>query len=109
MQDDAYYVTRPDYNPKKSWKGARWQTIIIGRLWTQWFILWESRNKDVHGADAKQSTEAERRNTERASNAAGFIRSQESLRTFGTGTTDEGHQRPLYAIYMEYKVLDHYQ
>ena len=59
---DAYNVTRPDYNPKKSRKGAKWQSLIIGRLWTQWYLLWESRNKDVHGADAKQSAEVERRN-----------------------------------------------
>ena len=65
---DAYYVTRPDYNPKKSRKGAKWQILIIGRLWTQWYLLWESRNKDVHGADAKQSAEVERRNALRTLN-----------------------------------------
>jgi hypothetical protein len=35
------------------------------RLWTKWFLLWEIRNKALHGADSRQQAQAERRNVER--------------------------------------------
>jgi hypothetical protein len=60
---DAFYVTRPNYNPQKSRKGARWQVAIITCLWDQWYSLWENRNNDLHGADTRQSALIERQNT----------------------------------------------
>ncbi|KAI2493958.1 hypothetical protein MHU86_20566 [Fragilaria crotonensis] len=57
---DAHYVTRPNYNSKKSRKGAKWQVAIIGRLWDDWYLLWESRNNDLHGANAQQHAVLER-------------------------------------------------
>lgn len=61
-KQDAYYVTRPNYNPKKCRKGSAWQVAIIRCLWDQWYLLWEIRNKDLHGEDARQSAIIERRN-----------------------------------------------
>ncbi|KAI2503536.1 hypothetical protein MHU86_10918 [Fragilaria crotonensis] len=59
---DAHYATRPNYNSKKSKKGSKWQVAMIGRLWDNWYLLWESRNNDLHGADARLSALADRRN-----------------------------------------------
>jgi hypothetical protein len=60
---DAYYSTRSHANPGKQRQGDSWQVAIIGCLWDQWYLLWESRNKDLHGADARQSSVIERQNT----------------------------------------------
>jgi hypothetical protein len=60
---DAYYVTRPNYNKQNSPRGSQWQVAIIGRLWDQWYLVWESRNNDLHGSDAKHNALVERRNT----------------------------------------------
>ncbi len=30
---------------------ARWTEKIIQRLWSEWFLLWETRNLQVHGHD----------------------------------------------------------
>jgi hypothetical protein len=59
---DAHYVTRPNSTGKKRRKGAKWQVAIIGRMWDTWYLLWESRNTDLHGADARQRALVERRN-----------------------------------------------
>ena len=39
--------------------------ILIGFLWEQWWLVWESRNKDLHGSDAKSRAQAEERETHR--------------------------------------------
>lgn len=59
---DVYYTTRPTYNPKKCRTGLHWQVAIIGNIWDQWYLLWEQRNQDVHGADARLMAQTERRN-----------------------------------------------
>ena len=44
----------------------RWQVAaIIGILWYQWRLLWEARNKDLHGADARQRALAKTRDVNR--------------------------------------------
>ena len=61
---DAYYVTRPGFNSKKQCQtGLTWQVAVIGCVWDKWYALWESRNQDLHGADASKSALLERRNT----------------------------------------------
>jgi hypothetical protein len=35
----------------KKQTGRQWQLALIGLLWEQWWVLWESRNKDLHGKD----------------------------------------------------------
>lgn len=45
--------------------GHRWQVAIIGILWDQWWAVWESRNKDLHGADAASRAKAEAREVHR--------------------------------------------
>lgn len=57
---DIYYTTRPD--SQQSRKGSTWQVAIINCLWDQWSALWDSRNKDVHGVDARQSASIARQN-----------------------------------------------
>jgi hypothetical protein len=34
-------------------------------LWQQWFLLWATRNKELHGADSRSQSQAERRVVER--------------------------------------------
>ncbi|KAI2499414.1 hypothetical protein MHU86_15059 [Fragilaria crotonensis] len=40
--------------------GQRWQINLIKFIWNQWFLLWSSRNQDVHGADADTRRRIER-------------------------------------------------
>lgn len=28
----------------------RWQQEIVNEIWAQWFLVWEMRNYDLHGA-----------------------------------------------------------
>ena len=69
LQDDHYAQTRAEaaYDKKKIKKqtGQRWQVAIIGLLWDQWWAVWESRNKDLHGADAHSRSQAETREVHR--------------------------------------------
>ena len=38
---------------------------MIGLLWDQWWVVWESRNKDLHGADERSRAQAETRELHR--------------------------------------------
>ena len=64
IQDD-YYATTINLNGSKRRSGAQWQKAIIGELWSQWFILWEMRNKDKHGSNESIRTRIEREEVER--------------------------------------------
>ena len=55
---DAYYAVQRAQGKKNKHTGARWQTAIIGELWKQWDVVWEARNKDVHGSDATARQQA---------------------------------------------------
>lgn len=61
---EAHYVTQPNIDPKRKFKrtGASWQTAIIGSIWDHWYLLWTTRNQDVHGMDKTQAAQIERRN-----------------------------------------------
>ena len=52
---DAFYAThhKKTDTPKRR-TGQRWQVAIVGAIWSQWKLLWSSRNHDLHGATAKQ-------------------------------------------------------
>ena len=65
---ETYYVTRPEYHPKKSRKGDRWQSAVIRKVWDSWYKLWDQRNQDVHGADEKHHALIERREATRKLN-----------------------------------------
>ena len=58
---DEYYARQARATETKRQTGHRWQIAIIGAIWQQWFLLWEQRNKDLHGADASAKALAERR------------------------------------------------
>ena len=58
---DACYASRPNDNPKKCRTGLQWQAAIISGLWDQWYLLWESRNQDLHGMNEWQNAIIERR------------------------------------------------
>ncbi|KAI2490364.1 hypothetical protein MHU86_24204 [Fragilaria crotonensis] len=67
---DIYYAQKDAeavHNKKKKKKntGQRWQVHIIGLLWDQWWALWESRNRDLHGEDARSRAQAETREVHR--------------------------------------------
>ena len=55
---DAYYSVQRAQGKKKRNTGQRWQTAIISEIWTQWNIVWASRNQDVHGAGATTRQQA---------------------------------------------------
>jgi hypothetical protein len=56
---DAFYAThhRKTGTPKRR-TGQRWQVAVIGHIWTQWKIIWASRNQDLHGTTAQQQRTA---------------------------------------------------
>ena len=64
IQDD-YYARERDCQQKNKQTGNRWQVAVIGELWDQWHLLWNSRNKDLHGETQNQQRTAEHRNIHR--------------------------------------------
>ena len=62
---EAHYATMINTKEGKKRTGQRWQQSIIGAVWAQWFILWEMRNKDLHGATESTRARAEREEVER--------------------------------------------
>jgi hypothetical protein len=62
---DEYYARQSRSTENKRQTGQRWQIAIISTLWQQWFLLWEMRNKELHGADSRSQAQAERRVVER--------------------------------------------
>jgi hypothetical protein len=43
----------------------RWQKTIIGERWTQWYVVWDMRNTDLHGENSNARARAEREEVER--------------------------------------------
>jgi hypothetical protein len=73
---DTYYATTLNTKKLKRRTGARWQHELIGALWSQWFIVWEMRNKDLHGATESARSRAEREEVERTLRDIYDLRSQ---------------------------------
>ena len=70
LQDNYYAQKRLEQTDEENKKikkmtGYRWQVALIGILWDQWWAVWESRNKDLHGADAAARAQAEAREVHR--------------------------------------------
>ena len=66
IQDVHFIRVNQEAQDKKIKRtGQRWQVVLIGFLWDQWWSVWESRNRDLHGADAKSRAAAEARETHR--------------------------------------------
>ena len=57
---DSHYATTLNTKDNKRRTGQRWQHAIIGELWSHWFIVWEMRNTDLHGATESAKTRAAR-------------------------------------------------
>ena len=51
LQDD-YYARQVNRDKTKRRTGHQWQVTIIGKLWEQWFLVWDMRNADKHGVDS---------------------------------------------------------
>ena len=64
---DIYFIRVNEEERHKKIKrtGHRWQVALIGFLWDQWWLVWESRNKALHGADAQSRAQAETREVHR--------------------------------------------
>ena len=62
---EAYYATMINSKEGKKRSGQRWQHSVISEIWSQWFLLWEMRNKDLHGATENARTRAAREEVER--------------------------------------------
>lgn len=69
LQDNFYaqQAAEEGQTKKKTKKltGQRWQVAMIGLLWDQWWVVWESRNQDLHGADERSRAQAETREVHR--------------------------------------------
>jgi exonuclease III len=62
---EAYYATMINSKEGKKRTGQRWQQSVIGEVWSQWFLLWDMRNHDLHGENASKRARAEREEVER--------------------------------------------
>ena len=59
---DEYYARRSHSTETKHQTGQRWQIAVISMVW---FLLWATRNKELHGADSRSQSQTERREIER--------------------------------------------
>jgi hypothetical protein len=57
---DNFYARQLNCRQNKIRTGQRWQVAIIRVIWAQWFLLWEMRNRDLHGADTSSRAKAAR-------------------------------------------------
>jgi hypothetical protein len=64
IQDD-YYATTINNTESRRRSGEQWQQAIISEVWSQWFLLWELRNKDQHGSNESTRQRIEREEVER--------------------------------------------
>jgi hypothetical protein len=62
---EAHYAKMLNSKEGKKRSGQRWQQSVISEIWTQWFLLWEMRNQDLHGATESARTRAAREEVER--------------------------------------------
>ena len=66
LQDNFFIRINEEERRKKHKRtGQKWQTTMISWLWDQWWELWISRNKDVHGADTAARAKAATREVHR--------------------------------------------
>ena len=66
IQDIYYIQVNQEARDKKVKRtGQRWQVALIEFLWDQWWAVWERRNRDLHGSDAKSRAQAESREAHR--------------------------------------------
>ncbi|KAI2503136.1 hypothetical protein MHU86_11327 [Fragilaria crotonensis] len=59
MYQERYYSRNDMTSRLKAMTGKRWQTNLIHVIWNQWFLLWSTRNQDVHGADVQSRRQIE--------------------------------------------------
>ena len=45
--------------------GEKWQVSVILYIWDKWFTLWQQRNQEVHGHDARTKAVALQRDLRR--------------------------------------------
>lgn len=62
---DSFYTRKQTREKTLKMTGQRWQVALIGMIWDQWRVIWESRNQDLHGADTIHRQEAEAREVRR--------------------------------------------
>ena len=66
LQDNFYIrINEEERRTKHKRTGQKWQTTLTTWLWDQWWELWVSRNKDLHGADAVARAKAATREVHR--------------------------------------------
>ena len=53
VYQDQYYKSQPSQSSKHMATGEKWQVSIILYIWDKWFTLWQQRNQEVHGHDAR--------------------------------------------------------
>jgi hypothetical protein len=66
LQDD-FYANQLNHKPnQKRRTGHSWQVAIIRCVWSRWYLVWEMRNHDLHGADESSRAKANREEVERS-------------------------------------------
>ena len=98
---EAYYYTRMATTQRtKLMTGDKWLPNIIGAVWEGWYLIWEQRNRDLHGFDEQSKQAAHRREAERALRDIYEVREQlePRVRDFIVGEVEDHRTRPLWVV-----------
>jgi hypothetical protein len=67
LLQDNFYANQLNHKPnQKRRTGHSWQVAIIRCVWSRWYLVWEMRNHDLHGADESSQAKANREEVERS-------------------------------------------
>jgi hypothetical protein len=100
MLQEEYYSRMATTQRTKQMTGDKWLPNIIGAVWDGWYLLWEQRNRDLHGFDDQTKQDAQRREAERALRDIYEVRArlEPSVRALIEGEVEDHRHRPLWVV-----------
>jgi hypothetical protein len=100
LQEEYYSRMATTQRTKQMRTGDKWLPNIIGAVWDGWYLLWEQRNRDLHGFDDQTKQDAQRREAERALRDIYEVRArlEPSVRALIEGEVEDHRHRPLWVV-----------
>ena len=97
---EAFYTQMAANKRTKQMTGDKWLPNIIGAVWEGWYLIWEQRNRDLHGFDDRTKREAQRQEAERALRDIYDVRErlEPSVRDLIVGEVEDHRDRPLWVV-----------
>ncbi|KAI2510586.1 hypothetical protein MHU86_3854 [Fragilaria crotonensis] len=56
-----HYMAHGEEDDGLDRSGLQWQSNLIQFVWDRWYVLWRSRNQEIHGHDERTRQEASKR------------------------------------------------